>query len=268
MRDEITLDILTRAAKECGELALGIRKTGLTTKDKDDTRGSHFATQADELSQEKGIEIIRSKFPEEIIVAEEQANDPVVPKNCTVFDPIDGTTAFYNGADQFGVTVCTLRDGQPMFGAIYFPVDKMMITAQRGGGCFINGERIRLTWDRPIDKTMVGSDIGPWTVHEVLQGITEDGFVVRSLMAAVYGFRAVLMNETGMYYNLNAAKVWDAAAGVLAIEEAGGVAYAPDGSALKWDNIKMDWVVAANDELAEHVLGQTRKWPGRKEILA
>jgi len=257
------LETLKRAAQECGDLALELRNEGLTTEDKDDTRGAHFSTQADNLGQDRGIEIVKSEFPNEIIVAEEQDNDSIVPPDCTVFDPIDGTTAFYNGCDEFGVTLCTLRDGRPKFGVIYFPVDKMMITVEQGVGCFINGKRIQLNWDRPVDKTMVGTDVGPWTVHKVLRGITEDGFAVRSLMAAVYGFRAVLLKETGMYYNLNVAKIWDIAAGALAIDEAGGVVYAPDGSPLTWESIPMDWVVAVNDELAEYVLKHTREWPGR-----
>jgi myo-inositol-1(or 4)-monophosphatase len=159
--------------------------------------------------------------------------------------------------------LCALRDGRPECGVIYFPADQMMITAERGKGCFVNGHRVRLSWDRPLDKTMVGTDIGPWTAYDVLSGITAQGFVVRSIMAAAYGFRAVLLKETGMYYNLGVAKVWDAAVGVLAVEEAGGVAFAPDGSPLRWNTIAMDWVAAANNELAEHVLRHTKTWPGR-----
>lgn len=256
------IETLERAVRACGDLLLEVREAGLRTEDKDEQLGAHFSTQGDTLSQARGIEILREKFPDEVIIAEEQENDPRVPPDCTVFDPADGTTNYYNGCSEFGVTLCTLRGGRPQYGVMYFPVDRMMISAERGQGCFINGRKVTIHWNRPLDKTLVGTDVGPWTVHEVLRPISER-FCVRSIMAGIYGARAVLLGETGMYWNLNIAKIWDAAAGVLAIEEAGGVAYAPDGLPLRWTSISADWIVAANQQLADTILTYTRVWPGR-----
>jgi len=257
------IETLERAVRACGDLLLKIREKGLRTEDKDEQLGAHFSTQGDTLSQARGIEILREKFPDEIVIAEEQENATKIPPNCTVFDPLDGTIAYYNGCREFGVTFCTLRRGQPVAGVMYFPVDQMVISAVRSNGCFINGKKVTIRWDRPVDKTMVGTDVGPWTVHEILQPLSKS-FCMRSIMAGIYGARAVLLGETGMYFNLNIAKIWDAAAGVLAVEEAGGVACAPDGSPLRWDAIPMDWVLAANRELAEHVLLHTKRWRGRE----
>lgn len=253
------IETLERAVSACGDLLLKVREEGLAAEDKDEHLGAHFATQGDVLSQDLGIQIIREKFPNEIIVAEEQENDPRVPPDCTVFDPADGTILYYNGGREFGVTMCTLRGGQPQYGAIYFPDDRMLVRAVRGGGCFVNGARVALWHDKPLDKTLVGSDVGPWTVHEVLQPLSAR-FCIRSIMAAIYGARAVLLGETGMYYNLNIAKIWDAAAGALAVQEAGGVACAPDGSPLRWNSIKADWILAANWQLADTLLSYTRVW--------
>ena len=257
------IEVLEEAARACGDLLLGLRGKHLQTIEKTSEHfGAHFATEGDLRSQELGIRMIREKFPGETIIAEEQENLAEIPPDCTVFDPVDGTIAYYNGCREFGVTFCALRSGQPFAGVMYFPVDRMMISAARGQGCFINGNRVTIRWDRPIDKTMVGTDIGPWTVHEVLQPLSKH-FCVRSIMAAIYGARAVLLGETGVYFSLNIAKIWDAAAGVLAVEEAGGVSCAPDGSPLRWNAISADWILAANRELAEHVLLHTTRWRRR-----
>ncbi|TSC72887.1 MAG: inositol monophosphatase/fructose-1,6-bisphosphatase family protein [Parcubacteria group bacterium Gr01-1014_38] len=256
------IETLERAVRACGDLLLEIREKGLRTEDKDEQLGAHFSTQGDTLSQARGIEILREKFPDEIVIAEEQENAAEIPPNCTVFDPLDGTIAYYNGCREFGVTLCTLRGGQPHAGVMYFPVDRMMISAVRGEGCSINGEKFTIRWDRPLDKTMIGIDVGPWTVYEVVQPLAKR-FCVRSIMVAVYDARAVLLGETGAYFSLNIAKIWDAAAGVLAVEEAGGVACAPDGSPLRWNAIAADWILAANRELAEHILPYTTLWKGR-----
>ncbi|MDP3685356.1 MAG: inositol monophosphatase family protein [bacterium] len=257
------IETLERAVRECGDLLLKIREKGLRTEDKNEQLGAHFSTQGDTLSQARGIEILREKFPDEIVIAEEfEFNDPRIPPDCTVFDPADGTTIYYNGCREFGVTMCSLRRGQPDAGVMYFPVDRMMISAVRGRGCFINGSKFTIRWDRPLDKTLVGTDVGPWTAHEVLQPLSKH-FCVRSIMAAIYGARAVLLGETGMYYNLNIAKIWDAAAGALAVEEAGGVVCAPDGSPLRWNTISADWILAVNQPLADALLVYTRVWHGR-----
>jgi myo-inositol-1(or 4)-monophosphatase len=257
------LQVLENAARACGDQTLTLQKQGLQATDKDDQLGAHFSTQGDTKGQEKGIEVVRRSYPDEIIIAEEGDNESTIPPDCTVFDPIDGTTAYFNGCREFGPTLCTIRNGQPQYSVIYFPVDQLIITAERGKGCFINGEQIKLQWDRPIDKTMIGTDLGPWSALEVLQGITAQGFPVRSLMAGIYGARAMLMRETGAYYNLNIAKIWDVAAGALSLEEAGGIALNPWGKPLKWDNIQMDWIYAANKELADVVLTHTSTWKGR-----
>ena len=258
------IEVLEKAARACGDLLLDLREKHLQTFEKGGEQlGAHFATQGDFRSQDLGIQIVRKVYPDEIIIAEEQENAAEIPPNCTVFDPVDGTIAYYNGCREFGITLCTLREGRPQYGVIYFPVDQMLISAVRGQGCFIHGEKFTIRWNRPLDKTMIGIDVGPWTVYEVVQPLAKR-FCVRSIMVAVYGARAVLLGETGAYFSLNIAKIWDAAAGVLAVEEAGGVACAPDGSPLRWDAIPMDWVLAANRELAEHILLHTKRWRGRE----
>jgi fructose-1,6-bisphosphatase/inositol monophosphatase family enzyme len=234
----------------------------------------HFSTNADRESLQHGLTIMRRFFPSEEIIAEEKENTPKIPQNCTVFDPLDGSTNFFNGLDEFGITICTLRDGHPWCGATYFPVRKQLISAVRGKGCYINGfkkgtkiESVR--WHEQVDKAIIGADVGPWT-HQcgtfdtVLKPLSQR-FNVLSAMSAVEGCRRVLFGQTIAYYNVGIAKIWDAAAMILAIEETGGVAFTPDGSALQWNNLNCDWVTAINPELAELVLKHTRKWRNRRE---
>lgn len=258
------IETLIDTAKRCGTLLRDLQRGDLAPQDKDETFGAHFYTSADIKSQALAIQLLRRAHPGETIIAEEQANAETVPPNCTVVDPVDGTGAYFSGCREYGITLCTLRDGRPVHGVIYFPDDDVLLRATRGAGWFVNEKRMpQLSWDRPLDKTMIGTDIGPWTVPEVLQPLSKQ-FNVRSMMVAVWGARAIVTKETGMYFNLNVAKIWDAAAGSLIIEEAGGVACAPDGSPLQWNLIAMDWVWAVTRELAQEVVTYTTHWPGRK----
>lgn len=259
------LEVLEKAARECGELIVQIRAKGLHADDKANSpQGSHFLTEADTQSQFLGIEILRAEFPNEVVIAEEQDNLKAIPDNCTVFDPVDGTTMFYNGGRDFGVTLCSLSDGRPEIGVMYFPADDMMFSCERGQGVTLNDKPLpRLYWNRPLDKTMVGTDIYPWARLDVLQGVMSEGFVVRSLDVAISGIRAVLLQETGVYYSLVGPSIWDGAAGALMVEELGGVACDPWGKPLKWNSLDLDWVMGANQELVDVILNHTKKWPGR-----
>ncbi|TSC64388.1 MAG: myo-inositol-1(or 4)-monophosphatase [Parcubacteria group bacterium Gr01-1014_106] len=256
--------ILEDVARKCGNLLAKIRmrSSDLGAENKDESLGAHFATEGDRRSQELGIRLIHAQMPEELVIAEEQANASSVPPNCTVFDPCDGTTIYYNNYSEFGVTLCTLRDGRPYAGVMYFPKDGTMISAVRTHGCFMKGKRIRLRHDRPLDKTVIGTDIGPWTIHSVLEPLSQR-FCMRSSLAAIHGFRELLRGQSGAYYSLNIAKIWDVAAGALAVQEAGGIVCGPDGQPLQWNSLRMDWIAAANQQLAECVLAETRKWKGR-----
>lgn len=271
----IDVQVLEKAVIKCGKLLWQIRLQGrLVAENKDELLGAHFSTRGDRESQDLGIAILRESDPDEIIIAEEQENAKSVPADCTVVDPCDGTTNYFNGSKQFGVTMCVLRDGQPYAGATYYPTDYRLISAVKSRGCyrggFGRGKKItQIPWHGQLDKLQIATDVGPWShIHGsfdlVLRPLSER-FTVLSLMAAIYGARGVLFGEIAAYYNLGIAKIWDATAGALFIQEAGGVVCAPDGSPLQWDTLPMDWVMASNPEAAEIVLEHTRSWPGRKK---
>lgn len=237
-----------------------MRREGVTATDKDDVRGSHFVTEADIKSQALAMEIIQRDWPEEIIVAEEQDYAEAVPPDCTVMDPIDGTTLYFNGGEEFGVTLCTFRAGQPVMGVINIPARDILLTCEKGNGVWLNGKQLpEFAWQRPIDKTMLGMDIGPWTVFEIVQRILQDGFTLRSALAAVYSAYEIIIGHTGAYVHPAGAKIWDAAAGSLMVQELGGVVTDLQGKPLVWNQVHMSWVWAANQELAEAVLKHTRR---------
>lgn len=281
------LETLEKAAIAAGDHALALRLGGnLKTHEKEDGAGADWATQADDKCQAQIEEILSAAEPSEVLVGEEKAGTtgPLPDNgNCIVFDPIDATTLYYNGQDypwlagrEFGVTLCVIRNGRPVQGVIYFPFDHTLFSAERGKGVKVvqmsrDGLYYLLphlpdlgTWYHPIKKTLIGSDFGPWTVQMVANSLMgEEKTSLRSAMSAIYGARAVLTKETAAYYNFNIAKVWDAAAGVLMVEEQGGFACDPWGEPLKFTTIQCDWIIAANREMAEVILKHSRQWPGR-----
>lgn len=268
------LDVLKEVVLTCGKLVLSLRgndEKGVI--EKDDNIGQHFSTIADRESLRSGLSIFSREMPEEVIVAEEQENPRQIPLDCTVFDPLDGTTNFFNGLDEFGVTTCTLRNGAPICSATYFPVRKTLVFAARGkGGWVVDSggqvKSLKICWHGVMDKAQIGTDVGSWTTK---QGVFDTvlrplscRFNMLSSMAAVEGGRRVLFGNTGAYYNLGSGKIWDAAAMALVIQEAGGIVCDPRGNPLRWGDINCDWVFAVNQEFADVVLKYSCQWPGRR----
>ena len=165
-RESVT--ILERTATECGDLVRSLRSQAMEANDKDEQLGAHFSTRADHQSQEHGLRILQEAFPNEIIVAEESEHGTDVPPDCIVFDPLDGTTNFFNGLDDYGVTLCMFRGGGPVSSATYFPQRQMLISAVRGEGCYVGGfnwgnRLASIPWHGMLDKAQIGTDIGSWT---------------------------------------------------------------------------------------------------------
>lgn len=265
------IEVLEEVVLTCGELVASMQEQergNLLAQDKHEQLGQHFSTVADRESLRRGLSILRRSLPHEEIVAEEQKNAARVPPGCTVFDPLDGTTNFFNGSDDYGVTICTLRRGQPAYGATYFPALKMLISAVRGRGCFIggfgHGERLtKIPWHGRLDKTQIGTDVGSWahssgSFESVLKPLSRR-FNILSAVSAIEGGRRVLLGQTAAYYSLGIAKIWDAAAMALAVEEAGGVAVSPSGKPLRWGSLEFSWVLAINPKLAKVVLQHTQQ---------
>lgn len=267
------IETLEEVVIKCGNLVLSLQQGTMEARAKLEPLGAHFSTRADRLSQELGLEIMKKNLPSETVVAEENENSEEIPPNCTVFDPLDATTIFFNGLEDFSVSACTLRDGKPAYSATYFPVRKMLVSAVKGEGCYINGfkrgDRVtNITWHGMLDKTIIGTDLGAWTVAQntfdlVLKPLAGK-FCVVSSISSTEGGRKVLLGQIGAFYNFGVAKIWDAAAMGLAIEEVGGIVCDPKGKSIQWNTINCDWIVAGNKKLADIVLEHSRSWPGRK----
>ncbi|MDE2516094.1 MAG: inositol monophosphatase [Rhodospirillales bacterium] len=142
-----------------------------------------------------------------------------------VVDPIDGTAGYIHGTTRWCVSIAVMRAGIVECGAIYAPRDDRLFTARRGGGAFLNG--------RPIGVSHLGHGAAPivelgWSARRPLSAYCD---LLHRLTAAEIEFRrhgsgalglaevACGLNDGYAELHINA---WDALAGILLVEEAGG----------------------------------------------
>ncbi len=187
-----------------------------------------FVTAVDREAEEAIVRLVRERFPDHAILAEESGPSEGRIGYRWYIDPLDGTTNFIHGYPLFSVSV-GVADPQGMrAAAIYDPLHDEMFTAARGRGAFLNGEPIRVS-----------------SVETLSRGLLVTGFPFRSmnrLDAYLASFREFVLASSGIRRDgsaaLNLAYVacgrydgfwemnlspWDVAAGSLIVEEAGGV---------------------------------------------
>lgn len=261
------IDILTTIVREAGKLAQEIKSRPGDLERQNKAGEWDFATEADHASQTLIIKHLQQQFPGVAIVAEEDENPHITEDKFFVVDPIDGTGAYSSKRDTWGITIAYLESYQPKVGAIFLPDRNVVVTAVRGQGCQFNGHDWQFKYDRPLAQTLVNIDLGPWVdddlYRRVVIPVSSNSMGIISTRSAVASTVEVLEGKSGVYCNVGipnkGAKIWDFAAGVLAVEEAGGVALTHDGKQLQWNRIPMQAILAATRGLADEVVSLIRR---------
>lgn len=153
---------------------------------------------------------------------------------CWVIDPLDGTRNYIRGLPLFACSVAALREGEPVAGAVYDPMQDVMYSAARGQGTQVDGRSVSLAdvTSRPRSgskaKLIVGipSAQRPATRELVLHAL--ERHVVRNFGSAALHLALTAVGRLDVVVSGNS-KLWDIAAGWLLVTEAGGVVTSPDG---------------------------------------
>lgn len=141
-----------------------------------------------------------------------------------VVDPIDGTTNFINGLPYFAISVALMVNGRSELGVIYNPVSDEMFYARRGHGAFVNGTRLPL---KKIPNSMSDAVAGV-EIKYLRSGRLASRLLSVAPCASQRNMGASTLDwcflASGRYdlYLHGGQKLWDYAAGVVVLEEAGG----------------------------------------------
>jgi myo-inositol-1(or 4)-monophosphatase len=99
-------------------------------------------TIADRAAEAVLVQGLRTLFPRDAIVSEEGASAQGVSGRTWYVDPIDGTAAFIEGLSHWGPVVGCMDEHGPCVGAAYMPRTGDFFFATRGGGAWLDGERL------------------------------------------------------------------------------------------------------------------------------
>jgi myo-inositol-1(or 4)-monophosphatase len=213
-----------------------------------------LVTQADFASQEVIRETLLDVFPDHSLLAEEQDHRAATPRRTEyrwIADPLDGTTNFVHGVPHYSVSLALERNGQLIVGAVYDPMREECFTAVAGEGARLNGQPIRTSSVCELSEALAAVGFPPNTPPDcpdllVFLEALAPCQAIRRTGSSALNLCYLAAGRFDAYWSFSA-KVWDVAAGVLMIREAGGVVTSPRGGPFLLD--EPQFLAAANDAL-------------------
>lgn len=187
----------------------------------------NFVTEVDKEAEQILVRGLSEILPEAGFIAEEGTSRLEGKTFQWVIDPVDGTTNFIHGVYPFAISVGLIEHEEVVAGIVYeFGLDETFY-AWKGGGAWLNGNRIRVSGVTSIGRALIATGF-PYTNFKYLAEFMEsmDFFMkhshgLRRLGSAATDIAYVACGRyDGFYeYGLNP---WDIAAGILLVREAGG----------------------------------------------
>ncbi len=150
------------------------------------------------------------------------------PSHVWIVDPLDGTTNFLTGSPLFAVNIALARDGKVIAGVTHVPAIAETFWAEEGQGAWLNDKRIQVSSRRTLEESILGVGI-PFATkpyHEQflaeMERLTPRITGIRRLGAGAIDMAWVACGRHDAYWE-QSVSAWDMAAGVVMVEEAGGV---------------------------------------------
>ena len=173
-----------------------------------------FVTNSDKKAEKIIIEeLLKSKKRFSILSEEagEIKNDDL--DNTWIIDPIDGTLNFLHGVPHFAISIAHRYKDEILSGLIFDPIKNEMFYAEKNNGSFFNNQRIRVSNKKKIDECLFAS-------KEKNENLTN--LSIRNLGSAALDMAYVGSGRFDGFFQKNL-ELWDIAAGVIIVKEAGGI---------------------------------------------
>jgi len=172
-----------------------------------------FVTKTDKRVEKILIEELEKSKKNYSFITEETG---IIKKSDTdnfwIIDPIDGTTNFLHGIPHFAISIALKSKNEITTGLIFDPIKNEMFYAEKNAGSFFNNRRIRVSKKVELEDCLFATN------HE---GVIHSKLNLRFTGCAALDLAYVASGRFDGYFH-NKINIWDIAAGVLIINEAGG----------------------------------------------
>ena len=194
-----------------------------------------FVTNSDLRAEKIIIEELKKSRPNYSIISEENGiENNKDSKNTWIIDPIDGTTNFLHGIPHFAISIALKSNDEIVSGLISDPIKNEMFYAEKDNGAFYNNQRIRVSKKTQINECLFATS-----------GIinNELDLQFRKSGSAALDMAYVASGRYDGYFQKNI-NLWDIAAGIVLIKEAGGII-----NDINLNNVENINVIASNPNI-------------------
>ncbi len=217
-----------------------------------------LVTQADFASQEAVRRLVLGAFPNHCVLGEEKVPGET-PNARTAYrwivDPLDGTINFVHGVPHYSVSLALERDGELLVGAVYDPTLDECFTAVAGRGAFLNGRRIHASGVANLSEALAAAGLPPNVPrnHPDMAMFLEMAHrcqAIRRTGSAALNLCYMAAGRFDVYWSYST-NIWDVAAGVLILREAGGRITSTAGGEFVLEDAR--FLAAANQSLHDRL---------------
>ena len=207
------LNVIIKASEKASKIL--IRDFGEVEKLQVSKKGPYdFVTNADLKAEKIIIEELKKARPNYSIISEENGIEENKDKNNTwIIDPIDGTMNFLHGVPHFAISIALKSNNEIVTGLIFDPIKNEMFYAEKDNGAFFNNHRIKVSKKNDINECLF-----------VCGGIIKKKLDLqyRKSGSAALDLAYVAAGRYDGYFQRDL-NLWDIAAGIIIVKEAGGV---------------------------------------------
>jgi len=194
-----------------------------------------FVTNADKKVEKLLIqELSKKKFSiisEEIGLKIKENNN-----NFWIIDPIDGTTNFLHGIPHFCISIAVANNNEIVSGLIFDPIKNELFYAEKNSGAFFNNHKIRVSKKNNLEDCLFASNIA---------GVENIDLNLRVSGSAALDMAYVASGRLDGFYQKQL-NIWDIAAGLIIIREAGGII-----SPIDIKKIKNHSIIASSEAISK-----------------
>ena len=217
-------DFAARLAREAGSFLKGRFETAhdITYKGEID-----LVTEADRAIEALLIARIEEAFPGHGIMAEETRSESAKKEFTWIIDPLDGTTNYAHHYPVFCVSIALQRGDEVITGAICNPMLDELFVAEKGGGAYLNGQRLAVSRTAVLTRSLLATGfpydirVNPDNNINYFSALAVRAQAIRRAGAAALDLAYVAAGRFDGFWELKL-HPWDTAAGCLMVTEAGG----------------------------------------------
>ena len=207
------LNIMIKASEQASKVL--IRDFGEIEKLQVSKKGPHdFVTNADLKTEKIILDILRKAKPNYSIISEENGIEiNKDERNTWIIDPIDGTVNFLHGIPHFAISIAYMTEGEIVSGITFDPIKNEIFYAEKNNGAYFNNQRIRVSKKNNINECLfvTGDSINK-----------EIDIPFRKSGCAALDLAYVAAGRYDGYFQ-HGLCLWDIAAGIILVKEAGGI---------------------------------------------